>query len=187
MSTANSLFTIGHSTRTLDELIGILHTYDVTVLGDVRSIPRSRTNPQFNSDRLTEDLPERGIRYEWLQKLGGRRQGLGRVSKNTCWKNRSFRNYADYMETASFLEGFHQLIGIIQPHSDVVAIMCAEKLYWNCHRSMISDFAKSRGVRVIHIIEQSHSSEHEYSECARIANGLLTYHSNLEISAFLKH
>jgi len=183
--TANSLFTIGHSTRPLDELLGILQAYGVAILGDVRSFPRSGTNPQFNSDTLVEVLPQHGIEYVWLQKLGGRRQGLARKSKNTCWKNQSFRNYADYMETATFLEGFAQLAGLIQ--KGVVAIMCAEMLYWRCHRSMVSDFAKSKGIRVTHIVEQSHSSEHKYGECARIVNGLLTYHSSSEISDFIKN
>lgn len=185
MSTANSLFTIGHSTRPLNGLIGILHGYGVTILGDVRRFPRSGTNPQFNSDTLAEVLAQHGIEYVWLQNLGGRRQGLGRKSKNTCWKNQSFRNYADYMETGTFLEGFAQLAELIQ--KSVVAIMCAELLYWRCHRSMISDFAKSKGIRVTHIVEQSHSAEHKYTECARIVNGVLTYHSSSEISDFIKH
>jgi len=91
------------------------------------------------------------------------------------------------METESFLEGFRQLTELMRSDSDVVAIMCAEKLYWRCHRSMISDYAKSNGVRVVHIIEQSHSLEHEYTECARIVKGLLTYHDSTELSDFLKY
>lgn len=119
-----SLFTIGHSTRPLDELIGILHDYNVTILGDVRSYPRSRTNPQFNSETLTDVLPQRDIEYAWLRKLGGRRQGFGSKSKNTCWKNLSFRNYADYMETPLFQEGFAQLVELTQ--KGTVAIMCGD-------------------------------------------------------------
>jgi uncharacterized protein (DUF488 family) len=179
-----SLFTIGHSTRPLDELVEILHDYNVTILGDVRSYPGSRTNPQFNSEIMTDALPQRGIEYSWLQKLGGRRHGSGSRSKNTCWKNLSFRNYADYMETPPFQEGFAQLLELTQ--RGTVAIMCAETLYWKCHRSMISDFAKSRGFRVVHLLGGSLPTEHKYTECARIVNGLLTYHVSSEISAFIK-
>jgi uncharacterized protein (DUF488 family) len=134
---------------------------------------------------LAEALPQYGIEYAWLQNLGGRREGLGHQSKNSCWKNQSFRNYADYMETASFLEGFDQLATTIR--KEVVAMMCAERVYWKCHRSMISDFAKSREIRVIHIVEPSRSSEHEYTKCARIVNGFLTYHAASDLSDFIKH
>lgn len=185
MSTANSLYTIGHSTRPLSELIDLLQAYNVTILGDVRRFPASRINPQFNSSTLAEALPQHGIEYAWLENLGGRRQGLGPQSKNTCWKNPSFRNYADYMETASFLEGFDQLANLIQ--RGIVAMMCAEKLYWKCHRSMISDFGKARGIRVVHIVDHSHSTDHEYTKCARIVNGLLTYHDASGLSDFIKH
>jgi uncharacterized protein (DUF488 family) len=183
LPTSKSLFTVGHSTRSLDELIRILHASNVSILADVRSYPKSRTNPQFTSDAIADVLPQHGVEYVWLQKLGGRREGLGRKSKNTCWKNQSFRNYADYMETQPFLEGFADLAGLIR--KGTVAIMCAEALYWRCHRSMISDFAKSRGFRVVHLIGDNQWSEHKYSECARIVNGALTYRVNSEISDFV--
>ena len=156
----------------------------MTVLGDVRRFPSSKNNPHFNSATLTEVLRHHNIEYVWLQDLGGRREGLGFKSKNTCWKNQSFRNYADYMETAPFLDGYNELTILIE--EKVVAIMCAELLYWRCHRSMISDFAKSMGVRVMHIIDQSHSSEHRYTQCARIVNGRLTYHDSSELTDFIK-
>ncbi len=104
------IFTIGHSTRTVDELVQLLAVNQINVLADVRSFPRSFENPQFNIDAIETDLTKRNIRYVWLGKLGGRRKGLGKESKNTCWKNKSFRNYADYMETSSFLEGAEELI-----------------------------------------------------------------------------
>ena len=129
-------------------------------------------------------LPEHDIEYLWLQNLGGRRQGLGLKSKNTCWKNQSFRNYADYMETESFLDGYDELASLIE--NNVVAVMCAELLHWKCHRSMISDFAKSKGVRVIHIVDQTHSSEHRYTQCARMVNDRLTYDESSELSEFIK-
>ena len=178
-----TLFTVGHSTRSLDELIRILHASNVSILADVRSYPKSRTNPQFNSDVIADVLPQHHIECVWLQKLGGRREGLGRKSKNSCWKNQLFRNYADYMETPPFLDGFADLANLIR--KGTVAMMCAEALYWRCHRSMISDFAKSKGLRVVHLIKEDQWSEHKYTECARIVNGALTYRVNSEISDFI--
>ena len=182
MSIIRFLFTIGHSTRPLEELIGTLQANHVTILADVRRYPGSRTNPQYNSDNMADALPRHGIKYVWLEKLGGRREGLGRLSKNTCWKNRSFRNYADYMETSPFLDGFTQLAKLV--NAGTVAIMCAEALYWRCHRSLISDFAKSEGFRVVHLVGRSESSEHKYTECARVVNGRLTYRIDSEIPNF---
>ena len=183
LPTSKLLFTVGHSTRSLDELIRILHASNVSILADVRSYPRSGFNPQFNSNVLADVFPQHGIAYEWLQKLGGRREGLGRKSKNTCWKNQSFRNYADYMETQPFLEGFTDLDNLTR--KGTVAIMSAEALYWRCHRSMISDFTKSKSFRVVHLIGENQWTEHKYTECARIVNGALTYHVNSEIPDFV--
>ncbi len=118
------IFTIGHSTRTVDELVQLLAVNLVNVLADVRSFPRSFRNPQFSIDVIETELTKRNIRYVWLQKLGGRRKGFSKESKNTCWKNESFRNYADYMETSSFLEGAEELIQLAS--KGTVAIMCAE-------------------------------------------------------------
>jgi len=167
------IFTIGHSTRTFEELAQILTTHRVNVLVDVRSFPRSLTNSQFNKDVIEQSLAQHHVRYVWLQKLGGRRKGLGKESKNTCWKNKSFRNYADYMETSTFKEGVEELIELASEGE--VAIMCSESLYWRCHRSMISDFLKSKAVQVIHILDAKHDREHEYSQCARIIDGQLSY------------
>jgi uncharacterized protein (DUF488 family) len=146
----------------------------VDVLADVRSFPHSYRNPQFNTETLEVDLSRNGIQYTWLKKLGGRRKGLGANSLNTCWKNESFRNFADYMETNEFRGGIHELFNLTGEGS--VAIMCAELLYWKCHRSLISDFLKSEGCEVTHILGASHSSEHQYTACARINGGKLTYH-----------
>ncbi|MGA2626745.1 MAG: DUF488 domain-containing protein [Candidatus Bathyarchaeia archaeon] len=168
------IFTIGHSTRTIDELCEILSTYQIVTLADVRSFPRSFKNRQFNTDEISHELMKHGIQYVWLQKLGGRRKGLGRSSKNTCWKNRSFRNYADYMETEQFMEGIGQILQLGE--NGTTAIMCAESLYWRCHRSMIADFLKSKGVEITHIFDGSHSQEHGYTECARVVDGRLSYH-----------
>ena len=182
MSINSVLFTIGHSTRPREDLIEILQANRITMLVDVRRYPSSRTNPQYNSDSLADDLPQHGIRYVWLEKLGGRREGLGRQSKNNCLKNRSFRNYADYMETPAFLDGFNQLTELI--HEGIVSIMCAEALYWRCHRSLISDFAKSKGLQVVHLVGRGRSSEHKYTQCAKVVNGTLTYRINSKISDF---
>ena len=167
-------FTIGHSTRTISELCEILSTYQIVTLADVRSFPRSFKNPQFNTDVIGRELSKYGIQYVWLEKLGGRRKGLGKASKNTCWKNRSFRNYADYMETEQFIEGIGQLLQLGE--KGTVALMCAESLYWRCHRSMISDFLKSKEIQVTHIFDAKHTQEHKYTECARIVDRQLSYH-----------
>jgi uncharacterized protein (DUF488 family) len=167
------VFTIGHSTRTLDELISLLNMHSIGLLVDVRSFPRSFANPQFNQQAVEVELPKRGIRYVWLGKLGGRRKGLGKESKNTCWKNRSFRNYADYMETAEFEDGINDLLKLANEHT--AAIMCAEALHWRCHRTMIADFLKSKEVQVTHIFSEREIREHEYSQCAKIRDGVLTY------------
>ena len=168
---ARPIFTIGHSTRTIDALVQILVANNVGVVADVRSFPRSYRNLQFNIDLIVIELAKRRIRYVWLPKLGGRRKGLGKESKNTCWRNTSFRNYANYMETRLFLEGAEELIGLAS--NETVAIMCAEAVYWRCHRSMISDFLKSRGIQVTHILGEKQTREHDYNHCAKITNGNL--------------
>ncbi len=168
------IFTIGHSTRTFEELVNLLQAYEVNILADVRSFPRSFKNPQFNAEVIGVELEGRNIRYAWMQKLGGRRKGLGKESKNVCWKNQSFRNYADYMETYVFREGVEELIQL--GRGGKVTIMCAEALYWRCHRCMISDFLNSNGVEVTHIFDREHAQEHEYTQCAKIVDGQLTYH-----------
>ena len=175
-----SVYTIGHSTRTRAELIKILFVYNVQTLVDVRRFPKSLFNPQFNSENIEQGLTKNGIRYAWFEKLGGRREGFGDKSMNKCWKNRSFRNYADYMETKSFHHVAQKLVEMINVNT--VVIMCAEALHWRCHRSMISDFLKSKGLRVTHILDAQHSTEHKFTECARIVAGHLTYHeiSNLD-------
>lgn len=171
---AMRIFTIGHSTSPFEEFAQLLLTYKVNILVDVRSFPRSFANPQFNIEAIEPELAKHDIRYVWSQKLGGRRKGFGKKSKNTCWKNTSFRNYADYMETPVFTGGVDELIQLA--HGGIVAIMCAESLHWRCHRSMISDSLKSKGVDVTHIFDEKHTQEHRYTPCARIIDGQLTYH-----------
>jgi uncharacterized protein (DUF488 family) len=173
------IFTIGHSTRSIDEFCKILSTYQIVTLADVRRFPGSFKNPQFNTDVIGPDLSKCGIQYVWMEKLGGRRKGLDKLSKNTCWKNTSFRNYADYMETEQFMEGIGQLLQLGE--NGKVALMCAENLNWRCHRSMIADLLKSKGIEVTHIFDGKHTQEHDYTKCARIIDGHLTYHQRLEL------
>jgi uncharacterized protein (DUF488 family) len=168
------VFTIGHSTKTFAELVQPLLVHHVNILADVRRFPHSFRNPQFNIEAMKTELPKYNIRYAWLQKLGGRREGFGQESKNTCWKNKSFRNYADYMETSDFIDGARELVRLAG--IGTLVIMCAEAVYWRCHRSMISDFLKAKGLEVMHIFDETHSHEHEYTRCAKIADGNLTYH-----------
>jgi uncharacterized protein (DUF488 family) len=168
------IFTVGHSTRTVTDFLKILTSYHVTALADVRRYPVSSKNPQFNKKVIDQELSGNGIRYVWLNGLGGRRKGLGSASKNTCWRNTSFRSYADYMETTDFLDAMQELLQLAV--HETVAIMCAETVYWKCHRYMIADFLKSEGVEVTHILDGSHSKTHSYTECARLVRGRLTYH-----------
>ncbi len=138
------VYTIGHSTRSQEELIELLTSHGVATLVDVRTIPRSRRNPQFNTDALAVWLPEIGIRYAHLPKLGGRRRGLGDASPNTGWRNESFRGYADYMQTDEFAAGLEELR--LLASAGPVALMCAEAVPWRCHRSLIADALLVRGV-----------------------------------------
>jgi uncharacterized protein (DUF488 family) len=142
---------------------------------DVRSFPHSYRNPQFNKETIELELPPNGIEYAWLKNLGGRRKGLGKSSPNMCWRNQSFRNFADYMETNEFREGIRELTNLAR--RETVAIMCAEVVYWRCHRSMIADYLKSEEVEVTHILDAAHSKEHTYTRCAKVIEGRLTYHS----------
>jgi uncharacterized protein (DUF488 family) len=146
------IFTIGHSTRTLAELVALLRQVDVTLLVDVRSIPRSRTTPQFNSDTLPDSLAADGIGYRHLRALGGRRHHRKGAppSLNTYWRVAAFRNYADYAETGEFRAGLDALRALAR--DDRCAIMCAEAVWWRCHRRIITDYLLSGGIRVDHIM-----------------------------------
>jgi uncharacterized protein (DUF488 family) len=146
------LFTIGHSTRSVAELAGLLRQVSVDLLADVRSVPRSRANPQFNADVLPASLNAAGINYRHLPALGGLR---GRrkdaiPSPNTLWRNQAFRNYADYATTGAFRAGLAELESLASDHC--CAIMCAEALWWRCHRRIITDYLLAEGVAVAHIM-----------------------------------
>ncbi len=167
------IWTIGHSTRAIDEFISLLEKNEIKLLADVRAWPGSKRNPQFNKEALAESLNAHGIRYEHFPELGGRRRPRS-DSKNTAWRNASFRGYADYMETEQFWKGVERLFGLARG-AGLVAIMCAEAVWWRCHRSLISDYLKVRGIEVMHILDANKIEPHPYTSAARIVNGELSY------------
>jgi uncharacterized protein (DUF488 family) len=172
----SDVFTIGHSNHTIAEFVSLLHESEIPLVIDVRAIPRSRTNPQFNKDALPLSLREAGVCYEHLPQLGGRRQRprAAPPSPNTFWQNASFRNYADYAATDEFRAGFVQLRELARMQRSV--IMCSEVLWWRCHRRIISDYLLAQGVQVLHVmghrkIERATLTPH----AQRLADGSLVY------------
>jgi uncharacterized protein (DUF488 family) len=166
------VYTIGHSTRPLPEFIRMLRNYGVTLVADVRTVPRSRHNPQFNKEILPNDLAFWGLGYVHLAGLGGLRK-TQRDSLNQGWRSPAFRGFADYMQTTEFEA---QLSGLIElTRKQFVAIMCAEALPWRCHRSLIADALTVRGVRVEHILGLGKSQPHRLTPFARVAGARLTY------------
>ena len=158
------IWTIGHATRTIDEFISLLKENEIKLLADVRAWPGSKRYPQFNKEALAESLSAHGIRYEHLLELGGRRRPRS-DSKNTAWRNASFRGYADYMETEEFHKGVERLRDLAR-EAGRVAIMCAEAVWWRCHRSLISDYLKVRGIEVMHILDANKIEPHPYTSAA---------------------
>ena len=169
---AENVWTIGHSIRLADEFDEILLAHQIGALVDVRSFPGSRRYPHFNKPELSSNLEAVGILYAHNPQLGGRRRP-SRESKNMAWKNASFRAYADHMESEEFKQGIHDLLEIAR--AKPTAIMCAEALWWRCHRSLISDFLKAQGLAVIHILDEKKTEAHPYTSAARIVEGRLSY------------
>jgi uncharacterized protein (DUF488 family) len=167
-----TIWTIGHSTRTLETFLGLLDEYRIEAIADVRRFPGSRRHPHFASDALATTLPAHGIAYQWMPKLGGRRK-VQPGSPNTAWRNASFQGYADYTATAEFAEGLAELLKLAAARR--TALMCAEAVWWRCHRSIIADVLKLRGVEVVHIIDATHATVHPYTSAARIVDGSLSY------------
>ena len=163
---------MGHSTHELDELVGLLRRYSVAVLVDVRAFPRSRRVPQFNSDALERSLPERGVEYVHVPELGGRRRPVP-DSPNGGWRDEGFRGYADHMATPEFARGLSQLEALARERATTV--MCAEAVWFRCHRRLISDALLTRGWRVRHIGSDGRSSEHELTPFAVAEGGRLGY------------
>jgi uncharacterized protein (DUF488 family) len=186
------VWTIGHSTRNIDDFISLLEENGIKLLADVRSLPGSKRYPQFNKEALAESLNARGIRYEHFPELGGRRKAKP-DSRNTAWRNISFRGYADYMETEPFHNGITRLLDLAAQGAAAwaaaelkddgweavtswrTAIMCAEAVWWRCHRSLISDYLKSHGIDVVHILDAKNIEPHPYTSAARIVGGKLSY------------
>ena len=167
------IWTIGHSTRTIDDFISLLGENEINLLVDVRAWPGSKRYPQFNKDALAESLNAHGIRYEHFPELGGKRKSKP-DSRNTAWRNASFRGYADYMETEQFQKGIERLLDVAV-EAGPTAIMCAEAVWWRCHRSLIADYLKARGVEVLHVLGANKVEPHPYTSAARIVNGELSY------------
>jgi uncharacterized protein (DUF488 family) len=172
-----TIYTIGHSTRSLEEFTALLKAFSIEMLVDVRSYPGSRRFPHFNKENLIKELPLNNVLYIHLVSLGGRRKSLVH-SKNSVWKNDAFRGYADYMETEEFKNGIEELTGIAGEYE--TAFMCSEAVWWKCHRSMIADYLKAEGWKVLHIINDKKAEEHPYTAPAKIIRGKLYYGSGQE-------
>ena len=166
------IWTVGHSTRSSEEFVQILLAHGIEVLVDVRTFPMSRRYPHFNRETLAATLKERGIEYRHKASLGGRRKPRP-DSHNSAWRNEQFRGYADHMETEDFKNGVQELLELAS--SKRVAVMCAEAVWWRCHRSLIADYLKADGHEVIHIIDEKKTEEHPFTSAARVIDGRLSY------------
>jgi uncharacterized protein (DUF488 family) len=167
-----TIYTVGHSTRPIEDFIALLAAHGVEQLIDIRTIPRSRTNPQFNRDTLPKTLERAGIEYLHIPELGGLRHARP-DSPNTAWRNASFRGYADYMQTPEFTKAIAQLIEIAQGKQ--TAIMCAEAVPWRCHRSLVADALTARGVPVEDILSATRRSPHKLTPFAKIEGTRVWY------------
>ena len=168
-----TLYTIGHSTRTLDEFVEVLQAHSIQTLVDIRSFPMSRRLPHFNRESLEKSLPAAGIQYVWMKELGGRRKKIRDDSPHVAIRSDSFRNYADYTLTEDFQQAIAELLKLAS-HSRT-AYMCAEKLYFNCHRMMVSDWLVAHGHEVLHIDGTGPVKPHQLMPEARMIDGHLIY------------
>jgi len=168
----NTIFTIGHSTRALPEFLALLAANGITLLLDVRTVPRSRHNPQFNRESLPGALAAAALRYLHMPRLGGLRHALA-DSRNTGWRNPSFRGYADYMQTPEFSDEVERVVALAA--GEHCALMCAEAVPWRCHRSLIADALTVRGVRVEDIVGTQRTSVHRLTPFAKVDGLSITY------------
>ena len=166
------VYTVGHSTRSIEQLVELLRAHEVTRLIDIRTVPKSRHNPQFNLEEMPAALEPYGIAYEHQSALGGLRHAR-KDSINTAWENASFRGYADYMQTEEFAAALEDLVGTSQ--AETVAIMCAEAVPWRCHRRMVADALVARGLEVLHIYTATKVEAHRLTPFARIDGTRVTY------------
>lgn len=167
-----TIFTIGHSTRRADEFLSLLRANGVTMLVDIRTVPKSRRHPHFAKDALAAFLASHGIRYVHLPALGGLRKPR-RDSPNGAWQNASFRGYADHMQTAEFAQGIDELLALAG--EGTVAVMCAEAKWWQCHRQLVADALIARGIDVRHIMTRGDAPRHELTSFARVSGSRVTY------------
>lgn len=167
-----TVYTIGHSTYPIDRFIKILQAYEIEMVVDVRTIPKSRHNPQFNKDNLRQELQKHGIGYIHLEGLGGLRHTT-KASINTAWENSSFRGFADYMQTSDFKASIEQLIQVASEKR--LVIMCAEAVPWRCHRSLIGDALTIRNIRVEDIMSETSSKPHKLTPWAKVDGEMITY------------
>lgn len=166
------IWTIGHSTRSLEEFLALLDSFNIKVLADIRTFPGSRRYPHFNKSSLAQELKKHGIQYYHFLELGGRRKPKS-DSANTAWRNTSFKGYADYMETDDFRQGIERLekYGL----ENATAYMCSEAVWWRCHRSLVSDYLKTKGWQVMHIMDVGKATEHPFTKPAKVIQGSLFY------------
>jgi len=167
-----TIWTIGHSTRSLDDLVAVLRTHSIEALLDVRRFAGSRRLPQFNEGALRDGLERAGIAYRWLPQLGGRRAPHPE-SVNTGWRHSAFRGYADHLASEEFAEGLSELL--MTAGGLRTAVMCAEMLWWQCHRRLIADVLATLGYEVLHIQTDKPAAPHRLADPARIVNGQLSY------------
>ena len=168
-----TLYTIGHSTRTLDDLIATLQAHQIQILADIRAFPMSRRLPYFNRDSLELSLPAAGIRYVWMKPLGGYRKKVLDESPHIALRNQSFRNYADYMLTPAFEDAAHELLALAEQSR--TCYMCAERVYFHCHRMLLSDWLLAHGHEVLHIDAKGPHRAHKLTAEARMLDGQLIY------------
>jgi len=169
-----TLYTIGHSNRTIDTLMALLAAYEIDLLADVRQFPSSKRLPQFNQNTLAGSLAAAGIDYTWFEALGGRRSGFDAAnSPNLGLRSRGFRQYADYMQTAEFQQAVARLLQVAEQQR--TALMCAEAVYWRCHRRLISDYLTAQGHCVQHILGHNQCRPHRWTDAVVVGHGGVTY------------
>jgi uncharacterized protein (DUF488 family) len=166
------VYTVGHSDRELDDFVELLKVNGVNTLADIRKLPGSNRYPHFNQEQLAASLARVGIGYIYLKELGGRRR-QSKDSRNTAWRNRSFRAYADHMETDEFLRGMDMLLDLAR--GGTAAVMCSEAVWWRCHRALVADYLKAAGVTVYHIMNGKAVKTHPYTSAAKVLGNKLSY------------
>lgn len=167
------VYTFGHSTRSIEEFVSALNAYDITLVVDIRRFPGSRRNPQFDADALAATLEEHDIGYSHFDALGGRRSESAVDSPNGAWKNDSFQAYADYALSDEFQSALDELVAFAE--TEVPVIVCAEAVYWRCHRRIVADWLLARECEVIDIYDADRAEEHEMTRFAKVSDGRVTY------------